>query len=169
MDEHEDYYEVLFLIPETGNRFLIQNVKIEIENKHEQTGYSSIGMYPQKTTGKTWLEITLKVYIDTMDKVKELAEQIKWGQIFLLFKNVHPNLIKGWITDITLDTDEAIINFTGNSTNKTYHDYIIEVADQLNAQQIVWEGKEPEYEPDPNEKPVKKKKVIRVLKRKLTF
>lgn len=165
MDEHDDYYEVLFLIPKTGNRFLIQNVQIEIENKHDHFTYQSPGGH-QKTLapGRTWLEITIKVYIPTLDKVRELREQTKVDQIFLLFKDVHPNLIRGYINEIYLETDQAVIKFTGNSTNKTYIDYVTEVTNQLNAKQEVWDGKEPEYELEPAPK-----KKIQVYKRKLTF
>lgn len=170
MDEHDDkahftYYEVLFLIPKTGNRFLLQNVQIEVENKHDTATFKSWGDSEHKySTGKTWLEITIKVYIPTLDKVRELREQTKVDQIFLLFKDVHPNLIRGYINEIYLELDQAVIKFTGNSTNKTYVDYITEVTNQLNAKQEVWDGKEPEYELEPAPK-----KKVQVYKRKLTF
>jgi len=168
MNKSDDYHEVLFLIPKKGNRFLLQNVQIEIETKHEQISNFPIVSYEQKQIpiGRSWLEITLQIYIDTMDKVKALAEQTQQEEIFLLFKNVHPNLIKGRITDVYLELDYAVINFIGNSTDKTYIDYITEVENQLNAQQIVWKGVEPEYELDPK---IEKKKNIQVPKRKLTF
>ena len=62
----------------------------------------------------------------------------------------------------------ATIQFTGNSTNKTYYDYITEVTNQLNAKQIVWDNKKP----DPGFKKkvhFKETKKTKVLKRKLTF
>jgi hypothetical protein len=165
MNEHDDYYEVMFLIPKTGNRFLLQNVQNEIENKHDTATFKSWGNSEHKySTGKTWLEITIRVYIPIMKEVRDLVKQTEGENIFLYFKDVHPNLIKGWIVSVELENDEAIINFIGNSTDKTYEDYITEVANQLNAKQEVWDGKEPEYELEPAPK-----KKVQVYKRKLTF
>lgn len=169
MNEHDDYYEVLFLIPKTGNRFIIQNVQVEIENKHDHNIFQLPGGHKRKRTTTTWLEITLTVSTpEDHSTVDELRFQSEQQEMFLYFKNVHPNLIKGFITDVYLDHQKTTIQFTGNSTNKTYHDYITEVTNQLNAKQIVWDNKKP----DPGFKKkvhFKETKKTKVLKRKLTF
>jgi hypothetical protein len=164
MNEHDDYYEVMFLIPKTGNRFLLQNVQINIENKVETITTKSEMGFTQKIPKQNYLIVEIRVYIPTMKEVRDLVKQTQGENIFLHFKDVHPNLIKGWIVSVDLEIDEAIINFIGNSTNKTYIDYVTEVANQLNAKQEVWDGKEPEYELEPAPK-----KKVQIYKRKLTF
>jgi len=169
-----DVYTVMLLHP-NGNRFLMEGVLAEIENKHDMLTFDTDMGYSQKFPKASWLEIKLTFQTpQDHSQVDELRNMIESELMFLYFKDVHPNLIKGIVTDVYLSSGyETEIHFKGNSTNKTFHEYIEEVTGQLNeAYQYHFKSNSDELlhnaqfdqksEPEPELK-------ITVLKRKLSF
>lgn len=172
-----DYYTVFLLNPKNGNRYVLEGVQAEVEPKHEfaEFGYQSYG-HKHKFPTKNWLDIVLT--IDTpseTSQIEELKEQILFNELYLYFKDVHPNLIRGRVKNVTMDYQKVTINFKGNTTNKEYHDFITEVSNQLEAYQYHWQTKHqtnkahlPIEGDKPEQEPIKERKV-KILKRKLTF
>lgn len=154
-----DIYEVLFFHPK-GTRFLIQGVQADVEQKMEYITQDTLQRKQKHSVpGKHYLDITLTIPRPADDYlVDELRFQTEAEELLLYFKDVHPCLIKGRITDVHLGHGEVTIKFIGNTTDKTYDDFVIEAK---NYQSILFGT---DYVDD---LPIKKKKKI--IKRKLTF
>ena len=180
-----DYYTVMFLSPKSGNRILMDGVTAEVEVRNNFSENSSFGKYPsvkKHYPGPTYLDIVLEIQNTDHDQLEKIKAEIMMDEVLIYFKDTHPNLIKGRVTGMTIDSQKTTIRFTGNTTDKTYHDFVAEVTNKLNAQQINWiedkfENEFPDltqpgdpiddgivYPPEP-----KNKRKVKVLKRKLTF
>ena len=177
MIEMTDYYTAIFLNPENGNRYVIEHCQAEITPTSElqtyETAVMSTYVIPkQKQSMIQRLDIVLTMEPpekETLDKFKlDLLGQM----VYLHFKDVHPALIRGNIKAVTLDHLASTIRFVGNTTDKTYQDYVAEVANQLQAYQYHWQASTSSnkaYLPiEPETKKEKERKAIK-LKRKLTF
>lgn len=192
-----EYHTVIILNPKTGNRIVLDGVEAEVEIKHNYiqatktgTGYKSI----KSKTNSTHLDIILEMATPTSKQFEKIKKEIINDDLFLYFKDSHPNLIKCIFKKMKQDSQKTSINFTGNTTDKTYHEYVVETTSQLNAQIIHWNEAIKEnknnltspndpiddgiVEPNPIADPGFKKKVHfnkqkkrkdKVLKRKLTF
>jgi hypothetical protein len=171
-----DLYEVILLLPKTGNRILISGCEADVEANDviEPETTLSGHQFFHKKGATTRLDIVLTIHNPDYPFLDEVREQIINENIFIYFKDVHPNLIKSIFRGMTKDSQKITMSFTGNATDKEYLDYVTEVSTQLNAQQIHWQSKPimqsqfPLASIDPKPDPIKKRKV-RELKRKLTF
>jgi hypothetical protein len=154
-----DYYTVIFLIPKTGDRIVIDGIEAEIEKKID---------HPETLS----LAIILKMATPTpSDQYYKMAEMLVDEKLFLYFKDVHPNLIKGYVKGIIRDQQTTTIKFNGNVTDKEYLDYVTEIETVYNQEVF---NINPEPKPDPGFKKKvhfkkEKEKAIKILKRKLTF
>jgi hypothetical protein len=167
-----DYYTAIFLNSENGNRYVIENCQAEIVPTSElqtyETGVMSTYIVPKKKqTMIQRLDIVLTMEPpekETLDKFKlDLLGQM----VYLHFKDVHPALIRGHIKAVTLDHLASTVRFVGNTTDKTYQDYIVEVSNQLQAYQYHWQAST--ALPNESETIEEKGRKVKVLKRKLTF
>jgi hypothetical protein len=169
-----DYYTVMFLNPKSGNRILMDGVTAEVEVKNNFFESSSWKVASKNIhPGPTHLDIVLEIQNTDHDQLEKIKAEIMMDEMLIYFKDTHPNLIKGRVTGMTIDSQKTTIRFTGNTTDKTYHDFVAEVTNKLNAEQINWfespgdpinDGiiEPPKLEP-------KNKRKVKVLKRKLTF
>ena len=182
-----EYYTIIILVPSGGHRIVLNAVEADVEVKHDYiqatktktgTRYKSVKSKPNAT----YLEILLRINNATPDQFLKIKKKIMEKELFIHFKDAHPALIKGRIKSLTMDSHTTEIIFIGNTTDKTYHDYVAETTFQLNAQQLIWnesnEEKPNNVELNPIADPGYKKKVYfnkqkkrkdKVLKRKLTF
>lgn len=167
-----DYYTVFFLNPKTGNRILMDGVTAEVEvvGGHFDSSPAIGRNFKKKTPFGSHLDIVLEIENTDFDQLEKIKEEIMMNEMLIYFKDTHPNLIKGRVTGMAVDSRKTTIKFTGNTTDKTYHDFVSEVTNKFNAEQFNWS----ESTEDPiddgivnqNQKPKRKDMV---LKRKLTF
>jgi hypothetical protein len=174
-------YNVLILIPESGNRILLDTVYVEVDLKHD-----TMDVGGHKITRSSWMDITIKIYNQDMSIYEIIKNQLFGGQFYLYFQDAHPNLIRTVLMDMQVMHDEIKLEMRGNATDKTYYDFLEEVTAQLNetyqhhfksnVSNPAYIPLEPEPEPKskfkyPSSK--RKEKVIEskvtVLKRKLSF
>lgn len=184
-----EYYTIIILVPSGGHRIVLNAVEADVEIKHDYIqatktgkGYKSVKSKPNAT----YLDILLRINNATPDQFLKIKKKIMEKELFIHFKDAHPALIKGRIKSLTMDSRTTEIRFTGNTTDKTYHDYVTETTNQLNAQQLIWNESNDNVEsyvnpfsdldpvPDPGFKKKvhfnkQKKRKDKVLKRKLTF
>ena len=169
-----DLYTVIFLNPNNGNRFLIEGCYAEVEIENDFSNIQSQNNpyhsrhFKAKKSSPTHLDIVLEIPNVSHQQMEELQEQTLHQELLLWFKDTHPNLIKGFVKGITLDSQKATINFKGNTTDKSYTDYITEVSNELNAEQFYWKNKT-DHGSEPKITSKKRKEKTKVLKRKLTF
>jgi hypothetical protein len=166
-----DFYTVVFLIPKTGDRLVIDGVEAEVEMKTQFepaiVTSSQYGRAKKATKPLTRLDIILEMATPTPEQYAKMNKMLINEKLYLHFQDIHPNLISGYVKGITMDHRKTTIKFDGNTIDKTYHDYVVEVSNKLNKQQLILSP-----EPDPGFKKkvhFKKKKTIQDLKRKLTF
>ena len=142
-----DYYTCIFLIPKTGNRIIIDGVSAEVNIINNFATIIEPSGYIKKTPKGTSLEIILEVSTLNTKQYEKMSKLLINNKLFLHFKDTHPNLISGHIRSITADQHITTIKFDGNTIDKTYQDYIVDISDQLK-ETLNWQ--EPELpEPDP--------------------
>lgn len=166
-----DLYTVLFLNPKDGNRFLIEGCFAEVEVKNNPSNFKSINspyLIRKKESMPTFLDIVLEIPNVSSQQIEELKDQILNQELLLWFKDTHPNLIKGYVVGLTLDSQKATVKFKGNTTDIAYTDYVTEVSNGLNAEQFYWKDKT-DHSSEPKITSKKRKEKTKVLKRKLTF
>jgi hypothetical protein len=185
-----DYYTVMFLNPTNGNRILMDGVTADVKEVGGifDTFPSVSGHFKKKTvTQASRLNIILEIQNTDHDQLEKIKAEIMMDEVLIYFKDTHPNLIKGRVTGMAIDSKTTTIRFVGNITDKTYYDFAAEVTNKLNAQQINWTQNEFEDEfiqngfpdltqpDDPIDDSIvhppepKNKRKAMVLKRKLTF
>jgi hypothetical protein len=125
----------------------------------------------KKVPTQSWLDIILTIDTPSNEQIKEFKKQTLHKNLFLHFQDVHPNLIKGSIRMITVDSQKVTISFKGNVTDKEYLDYVTEVTNQLNAYQYHWKASTNDHnqEPETSSTNYSKERKVKFLKRKLTF
>lgn len=172
---NSDYYNVIILIPKTGNRVIIENIDVEIEevpNVIEVPVHPKYHFRQKQVSGISYLKFIITAITPPKKQFEKLKGQLlHHNELFLYFMDCHPNLISGVITSITMDNHKTTIRFKGNATNVTYTQYITEVATSLNAKLFYWND-EPKSDPDPDpgfKKKVHFRKKTKIVKRKLTF
>lgn len=185
------FYNVILINPINLDRVILDGVTAEVEIRNDFIDQKDMfGIKkPTPVVSGSYLDIVLEMATPTdIETIEELKKTILHDKLFLYFADVHPNLLTGHIKSITQDSQKMTIRFKGNSTDKTYNEYLIEVATQLNKAKKLEIDKEGNTEPElanPNAgQPVYKKKVsfredhedikkrkdgITILKRKLTF
>ena len=170
-----DYYTVIFLNPVNGNRFVIEGVNAQVEvrnNFSESLSFKSVHFPIKPKKSPTYLDIVLEFNTTTQEQYNKLKEQIISTELLLWFKDTHPNLIKGFVKGITVDQHLTTITFRGNTTDKTYMDYVTEVSNGLESEQNVITSSEDPIDnsivnlPEPENE---RKDSVQELKRKLTF
>lgn len=169
-----DFYTVIILIPSTGNRIIIDNAQVTVDMKTDRNVVRSASGYEMQMPGSNWLEMEIKILNPEPSIYSTVKDQLFNEMVYIHFKDTHPNLIRSSITDIAMMHDNVTLSFKGNATNKTYHDFITEVTDQLNAYQFHFQSDTNDHSVEPmvsttQPKPKPKKKVTKVIKRKLTF
>ena len=166
-----DYYTVMFLNPKSGNRILMDGVTAEIEIKNNFFESSLSGhRFKKKNPGPTHLDIVLEIQNTDHEQLEKIKYELMIDDLLLYFKDTHPNLIKGRVTGMTIDSQKTTLRFVGNTTDKTYYDFAAEVTNKLNAKQINWtENPIDDNSIYPSEPESEKKRKDQVLKRKLTF
>ena len=186
-----DYYTVVILIPVGGHRIILDGVQAEVEIKHDFMQPIKYANVSANKPNSTYLDILLTISNTNTKQFEEIKKKLIGNRLFLHFKDIHPALIKGSVKSITIDHLKTEIRFIGNTTDKTYQDYVTEITTNLNAEIIYWN--EPEqntydhltsFPDDPindditKSDPGYKKKVHfnkekekkdKILKRKLTF
>jgi len=162
-----DTFTVILIAIATGERFILQNVIAEVEIKQENYNHITIGgMVDHQMVIRSHLDIVLEMHNLDRGKFKQLKNMIFNEELLLSFQDVHPNLIKGRVTGTTMDMHKISIEFRGNSIDKTFNEYIIEMDNQLKltANQHIWESSKLSQS-----KPKKFKNELKPLKRRLTF
>ncbi len=175
-----DTYNVLILIPSTGNRILLDTVYVEVDLK--QDTFESGG---HRIVRSSWMDITIKIYNPEQSVYESIRSQLFNEQFYIYFQDAHPNLIRSFLMDMQMMHDEIQLQIRGNATDKTYYDFLEEVTAQLNEtyqHHFKSNVANPAYiplesEPEPKSKfkysAKRKEKAIEskvtVLKRKLTF
>lgn len=180
---HMDHYTVIFLIPSSGNRVVLNGVQADVQMKegvfYEHKGPLGVidHIMPME---HPFLEITLTMNHADMIQLEEVKIQLFSEEIFLSFKDVHPCLIRGQVLGMNIGDTEVTIDFKGHAIDKTYDDFVTEATDQLNAYQYYLETPTAEENmhsiPDEPEEVINdimnqldKEKKGKVIKRKLTF
>jgi hypothetical protein len=146
----------------------MEGVSAEVEMINGSSDFHIQGSEYSKPvdSGHTYLDIVLEIQSMDHDQLEEIKQELFSEQLFLHFKDTHPNLIKGRVTGVTIDQRKTTIRFTGNTTNKSYTDYVAECTDQFNAYHYLVSGSPPE--PEKKRKDIVKD-IVQVFKRKLTF
>ena len=184
-----DVYTIVFLNPKTGDRIVIDGVEAEIETK---TAFESAIVGDSFNASKrvrksakpvTTLDVKLEIRNPTLEQYEQMTDMLMNKNLYLHFHDVHPNLINGYIRSIIMNQDVATIEFDGSIIDKTYVDYLTEIATQVN-NKIFHVISEPEHDLTQPNDPIddgivdpgfkkkvkfKKRKAIQALKRKLTF
>jgi len=178
-----DIYTIVFLVPKTGDRLVIDGVEAEVEMKTQFdpaiVTSSSYGKIKKATKPSTRLDIILEMATPHPDQYKKMTDMIKNENLYLHFQDIHPNLISGYIKSVTMDQYKTTIKFDGHTIDKTYGNYLAEVVTQANKTFHVIPLTKPEDIPElitPKANPgfkkkvkFKKRKATQDLKRKLTF
>lgn len=147
-----DLYTIVFLIPDTGNRVVIDGVSAEVERTNDfRDIIEPSGLKKRISTGISHLEFKLEMATIPSNQYQKLAKEILHKDLYLYFKDAHPNLIKGMIKNVTVDSHLTTINFSGNVTDKEYIDYVTEITTQINAQIIYWNDPNEEETNEPND------------------
>lgn len=173
-----DYYTVIFLNPTNGNRYVFEGIQAEVHNRHEFADVQSQMGFKTKVPTATWLDIILSIpnSQDIMKNIETFRNESLHENLYLNFKDIHPNLIRGVIKSITADSKNIGIRFKGNVTDKEYLDYVTEVSNQLQAYQYHFKAStdnhsiEPQLDSiQPESEPIETERKVTVVKRKLTF
>jgi len=164
-----DLYEVTIIVESTGNRFQLIGVEAEVE-PHIDTYEiaNAFGETHQSMVKSSWLDIVFTIHHPDISQYEELREGLYEEEVLVYFKDVHPCLIRCRMLNMTWDSQKITFELKGNTTDKTYLDFITEATNQLNAQQYVVESdqsKENEFKQPSKQK----KEKTKALKRKLTF
>lgn len=168
-----ELYEVIILLPKTGNRILISGCEADVEMNRgivePETTLSGHQFYAKKQPA-TRLDIVLTIHNPDYPFLDEVREQIINEDIFIYFKDVHPCLIKAFFKGMTIDSQKICMSFTGNPTDKEYLDYITEVPNQTMYFQHPQLDNPIDNSMVNNPKPdPEKERKVKELKRKLTF
>ena len=183
-----DLYTIVFIVIKTGERLVMDGVEADVEMKTQFDPVivtsSRYGKAKKAIKPITRLDITLEMATPTQEQYNKMSEMLRIKKLYLHFQDIHPNLISGYVRNITMDQHRTTIKFDGHTIDETYSDYLAEVVTQANKTfQVI--TPEPEsndpinedthfYNPvaDPGFKKkvkFKKRKATQDLKRKLTF
>ena len=164
-----DTYNIIILIPSTGNRIVIEGAEVMVEMKQDKVNLAVSTYHTNHEVIRSqWLEIDIKVFHPDKPMYNTVRDQLFNEQVYIHFKDAHPNLIRSHLMDMSMMHDNISLKFKGNATDKTYHDFITEVTDQLNAYQYHFSStSNSDYMQESSTIPKKKRK--KSIKRKLTF
>ena len=169
-----DLYSVILIAESTGHRFILEDIVVEVEAITDYNEFKdNSGELVHRSVRSSHLDIVLTIYkaFEFNEKYEQFKQLVFNEALLLSFKDVHPCLIRGRITGMSLDVHKATINFIGNTLDKTLEEFVTEVeykvGNRLNAKQIVWRSPEPD--PGFKKKVHFKKQEIKIPKRKLTF
>lgn len=165
-----DLYEVMIIVESTGNRIQLIGVEAEVQPHIDSYELKNpFGETQQSVVKGSWLDMVFTVHHPDVSQYEELKESMFQEDVLVHFKDVHPNLIRCRLLNMTWDSEKITFELKGNTIDKTYLDYVTEATNQLNAHTNVYRSKHPKENEHKQPLPKAKKKEIKKLKRKLTF